>query len=158
VWIVNHPVVDLPAPAVYRFRVSYRWIGSNGQQLSSAVQTSSNCYQPELRADLLVRSLTVTSLASGNSAYVAVIGNRGLTAAGPVEVDLAGVGSAPQPQTLTSVGPKSTAKQRFVAPPCTPGATLTVTVDPSHTIDEYDFANNTLTMPCPASSSPSSSG
>jgi hypothetical protein len=153
VWIVNHPVVDLPAPAVYRFRVSFRWIGSNGQQPSTAVLSSSNCYQPELRADLLVRSLTVTPLASGNSAYVATIGNRGLTAAGPVEVDLAGVGSTTQAQTLSSVGPKSSARQRFVAPACTPGATLTVTVDPSHTIDEYSFADDTLTMPCPSSTS-----
>jgi CARDB len=151
VWIVNHPVVGLPAPATYRFRVSFRWIGSSGQQLSSAVQTSSNCYQPELRADLLVRSLTVTPLGSGKSAYVATIANRGQTAAGPVEVDLAGVGSVPQAQTLASVGPKSTTHERFVAPTCTPGANLAVTVDPSHTIDEYDFTNNVLTMPCPAS-------
>lgn len=153
VWIVNHPVVDLPAPATYRFRVSFRWLDSHGHQLSSAVQTSTNCYQPELRADLLVRSLTVTPAASGQSAYVAVIGNRGLTASGPVEVDLAGASSAPQAKTLGTVGPKSSARERFLAPACTPGATLTVTVDPSHTIDEFNFANNTLTMPCPASSS-----
>lgn len=155
VWIVNHPVVGLPAPATYRFRVSFRWLGSSGQQLSSAVRSSSNCYQPELRADLLVRSLTVTPLASGKAAYVATIGNRGLTAAGPVEVDLAGVGTTTQAQTLSSVGPKSSTRERFVAPACTPGANLAVTVDPSHTIDEYDFANNVLTMSCPA---PSSSG
>jgi CARDB len=152
VWIVNHPVVGLPAPATYRFRVSFRWIGSTGQQLSSAVLTSSTCYQPELRADLVVRSLTVTPLASGKSAYVAEIGNRGLTAAGPVEVDLAGADPATQAQTLASVGPKSSARERFVAPACTAGSDLTVTVDPSHTIDEYDFANNVFTMPCPASS------
>jgi hypothetical protein len=151
VWIVNHPVVGLPAPATYRFRVSFRWLGSSGQQLSSAVQTSSSCWQPELRADLLVRSLTVTPLGSGQSSYVAVIGNRGLTAAGPVEVDLAGVTAAKQAQTLASVGPKSSARERFVAPTCTPGANLAVTVDPSHTIDEYDFANNVLTMACPSS-------
>jgi hypothetical protein len=151
VWIVNHPVVGLPAPATYRFRVSFRWLGASGQQLSSAVQTSPTCWQPELRADLLVRSLTVTPLGSGQSSYVAVIGNRGLTAAGPVEVDLAGVGNAQQAQTLGSVGPRSSARERFVAPACTPGANLAVTVDPSHTIDEYDFTNNVLTMPCPAS-------
>jgi CARDB len=150
VWIVSHPVVGLPAPATYRFRVTFRWTGSNGQQLSSAVQTSSNCYQPELRADLLVHSLTVTPLGSGKSAYVATIANRGQAAAGPVEIDLAGVGSAPLAQTLASVGPKSSVHERFVAPACTPGANLAVTVDPSHTIDEYDFANNVLTMACPA--------
>lgn len=150
VWIVNHPVVGLPAPATYRFRVSFRWLGSSGQQLSSAVQSSPSCWQPELRADLLVRSLTVTPVGSGQSAYVAEIANRGLTAAGPVEVDLAGAAATTQAQTLGSVGPRSTARERFVAPSCTPGASLAVTVDPSHTIDEYDFANNVLTMSCPA--------
>jgi hypothetical protein len=151
VWIVNHPVVGLPAPASYRFRVSFRWTGSSGRQLSSAVLTSSTCFQPELRADLYVHSLTVTPLSSGKAAYVATIGNRGLTAAGPVEVDLAGAGTTTQAQTLGSVGPKSSARQRFVAPACTPGANLAVTVDPSHTIDESDFTNNVLTMACPAS-------
>ena len=155
VWIVNHPVVGLPAPATYRFRVTFRWTGSSGQQLSSAVQTSSTCYQPELRADLYVHSLTVTPLSSGKSAYVATIGNRGLTAAGPVEVDLGGAGTPAQAQTLASVGPRSSAHQRFVAPACIPGANLAVTVDPSHTIDESNFANNALTIPCPA---PSPSG
>jgi CARDB len=155
VWIVNHPVVDLTAPATYRFRVRFRWSGSSGQTLSTADQTSSTCYQPELRSDLVVRSLTVTPMASGNDAYVAEIGNRGLTPAGPVEVDLAGVSSAPLAQTLGSVGARSSARERFVAPPCTAGASLTVTVDPSQTTDEYDFTNNTLTVPCP---SPSASG
>jgi hypothetical protein len=151
VWIVNHPVVDLPAPATYRFRVSFRWIGSNGQQLSTAVQSSANCYQPELRADLLVRSLSVTPLASGDAAYVAQVRNRGLTAASPVEVDLAGAASSTQSATVDFVGPRSTVRQRFVAPLCTPGSTVTVTVDPAHTVDEYNFANNTLTVPCPPS-------
>src|SRR5437588_3581577 len=32
VWIVNHPVVDLPAPATYRFRVTFRWTDANGEK------------------------------------------------------------------------------------------------------------------------------
>ena len=155
VWIVNHPVVDLSAPATYRFRVSFRWFGSNGDQLSSVARSSSNCYQPELRADLRVRSLTATPLPSGDDAYVAMISNRGLTAAGPVEVDLAGVGNGTHAQSLGTVGPRSSARQRFVAPPCTAGNSVTVTVDPSHTIDESNFANNALTIRCPV---PSPSG
>jgi len=152
VWIVNHPVVDLGAPATYRFRVTFRWTDSQGQQLGSAVQTSPNCYQPELRADLLVRSITVTPVASGQDAYVATIANHGQTAAGPVEVDLAGSAGAPLAATVPSVGARSTAQHRFVAPACTAGSSVTVTVDPSHTIDEYNFANNALTIPCPAQS------
>ena len=155
VWIVNHPVVALDAPATYRFRVAFRWTGSNGQSLGNAVQSSPNCRQPELRADLLVRSVSVTPLASGQDAYDAVIANRGKTAAGPVEVDLAGAGPS-QAATVGSVAPKSTARHRFVAPACTPGSSITVTVDPSHTIDESTFSNNALTVTCPAP--PSSAG
>lgn len=158
VWIVNHPVVDLGAPATYRFRVSFRWIDAHGDQLGSAVQTSPNCWQPELRADLLVRSITVTPLASGQDAYLATIANRGQTAAGPVEVDLAGTSAgtgAPLAATVPPVAARSMARHRFVAPACTPGSSLTVTVDPSHTIDESDFSNNALTIPCPAPSSSS---
>jgi hypothetical protein len=151
VWIVNHPVVNLAAPSTYRFRVSFRWLGSSGQQLgSTAVLSSGNCYQPELRADLLVRSLTVTALPSGQDTYVAEISNRGRTGAGPFSVELAGAGTTVQTATVARLGPRSSTFQRFVAPACTAGGSVTVTVDPAHTVDEYDFANNALTVPCPA--------
>ena len=159
VWIVNHPVVDLSAPATYRFRVSFRWMDPGGQQLQTAVQTSPNCWQPELRADLVVRSVTVTPQSSGQDAYVATIANKGQTAVGPVEVDLAGAGAgagsgSPLAATVSSVAARSTTRHRFVGPACTPGSILTVTIDPSHTIDEYDFTDNALTIsyPVPGSS------
>jgi hypothetical protein len=152
IWIVNHPVVDLPAPATYRFRVSFRWTGSQGQQLGGAVLTSPSCYQPELRADLLVRSLTVTPLGSGQDSYTAVIANRGVTSAGPAEVDFAGAGPSLE-ATIASIGGRSLARHSFVAPACTAGGTLTVTIDPLHAVDESNFANNVLTIPCPAPSS-----
>ncbi len=155
VWIVNHPVVQLSAPAAYKFRVGYRWIGSQGQTVGTATQTSPTCYQPELRADLLVRSLSVTPITSGPSAgqwaYVAQVANRGVTGAGPVEVEFAIGNSAPVPATVAWVGAKSSVRQRFVAAPCASGTTLTVTVDPNQSIDEYDYANNALTIACPAS-------
>jgi len=153
VWILNHPVVDLAAPATYKYRVTFKWIGAQGQTLGTAVQPSPTCYQPELRADLLVRSLSVTAITSGAAAgewaYTAQIANRGLTGAGPVGVVFAATGSVPVPATVAWVGAKSSTRQRFVAPPCTAGSTLTVTVDPMQTIDEYDYANNVLTMVCP---------
>jgi hypothetical protein len=30
VWVVNKPVVNLPGPALYRFRVTFRWLGARG--------------------------------------------------------------------------------------------------------------------------------
>ena len=157
IWIVNHPVVDLSGPATYKYRVSFKWLGTQGQTLSTETALSPTCYQPELRADLLVKSLSMAAITTGpnagKTAYTAVIGNRGLTGAGPIEVDLTNGTAAPRPATLASVGPKSTARQRFVAAPCAPGSTLTVTVDPTQSIDEYDYANNALTMTCPAAPS-----
>ncbi len=154
VWILTHPVVNLAAPATYKFRVTFRWLGSDGQTLGTAMQSSTPCYQPELRADLLVRSLSVNPITSGasagQSAYVAVIANRGMTGAGPVPVEFADGASAPVSGKIGWVGPRSLARERFVARACTAGTTLTVTVDPMHTLDEYDFANNVLTMACPA--------
>jgi CARDB len=152
VWILNHPVVDLAAPATYRFRVTFRWIGAQGQRLATAVQTTAGCYQPETRADLLVRSVTAGAVTSGQSAqdYTAVIANRGQTGAGPFQVVLAGAGSGTETATVAWLAPHSTVREQFVAPACSAGTNLSVTVDPAHTIDEYDFANNTLAVACPA--------
>jgi CARDB len=152
VWILSHPVADLAAPATYRFRVSFRWIGAQGQRLATAVQTTAGCYQPEMRADLLVRSLNVgaASPQSGQQTYTAVIANRGETGAGPFQVALAGAGSTPTTATVAWLAPHSTVREQFVAPACGAGTNLVVTVDPAHTIDEYDFLNNTLTTACPA--------
>ena len=135
----------------------------HGQTLGTAMQSSTPCYQPEMRADLLVRSLSVTPITSGasagQSAYIAVINNRGLTGAGPVPVAFADGASAPMSGDDRLGGPKSSARERFVAPACTRRRpTLTVTVDPTQTIDEYDYANNALTMACPAAPRPTPSG
>jgi hypothetical protein len=64
---------------------------------------------------------------------------------------LAGDGAAPQTATVAGIAAHSVVRQRFVAPACTPGTSLTVTADPAHTIDEYNFANNSLALTCPAS-------
>jgi hypothetical protein len=154
VWILNHPVVNLAAPATYKFRVTFKWTGAQGQTLGTATQSSPTCYQPELRADLLVRSLSVSSIsagpAAGQWAYTAEIENRGLTGAGPVGVEFVDAASAPIPATVAWVGSKSSVRHRFVAPACAAGSMLTVTVDPTQSIDEYDYANNALTLACPA--------
>lgn len=160
VWVVNHPVVNLYGPAAYKFRVTFRWLGSSGQVLSTAVQSSPACYQPELRPDLVVRSLTVKPVTPGSSAgqdaYTATIANRGLSAAGMFVAEFINGNGASQTASVPPLGAKSSTRQRFVAPPCVPGTTLTVMVDPAHTVDEYDLENNTLTVKCPSSASPNS--
>ena len=45
-WVVRKPVVNLPAPAVYRFRVSFVWLGPGGGVIGPQTLLSPRCYQP----------------------------------------------------------------------------------------------------------------
>lgn len=44
-WVLNKPVVNLPAPAAYRLRVSFRWLGAGGV-IGTATRLSPICHQP----------------------------------------------------------------------------------------------------------------
>jgi hypothetical protein len=45
-WEVKKPVVNLPAPAVYRFRVSFLWLGSSRDTIGFLTLLSQTCRQP----------------------------------------------------------------------------------------------------------------
>jgi len=154
VWNVQQKVRNLPAPARYRYRVRFRWTGAGGRVLHEATQLSPVCYEPELRPDLLVRSLTVKPIAAQASedSYTAVIANRGLTAAGPFDVELTLAAAAPQSQNVPRLAPHASRRETFTGPACTRGSPVTVTVDPTREVDDYDRANNSLTVTCPAAS------
>ena len=70
-------VVDLKAPATYRLRAIFRWLGAHDKVLGTTVRTSPSCYQPELRPDLQVKTITVEAVPGNADAneYVAVIRN-----------------------------------------------------------------------------------
>ena len=55
---------------------------------------------------------------------------------------------------MTWLGPRANAREDIEAPACTPGSLLTMIVDPSGAIDDYDRANNTLTVSCPSPTQP----
>ena len=148
VWTVIKQVVDLKAPATYRLRAVYRWIGAHNKVLGTMSRTSPSCYEPELRPDLQVKTISVEAVASNPSAnlYVAVIRNRGATAAGPFQVQFID-GSVVKSRSVTSLAPHATIHQRFLGPLCTSGP-ATVTADPVDAVDDYDRANNSLTVTC----------
>jgi hypothetical protein len=148
VWTLIKQVVDLKAPATYRFRVYYRWLGSHGQVLGSTVRTSQTCYQPELRPDLQVRTVhveAVTGNASQNE-YVAVIRNAGATAAGPFEVQFID-GQLVKTRSLSGLAAHTTIRERFIGPVCASG-TATVTADPVDAVDDFNRTNNSLHVTC----------
>jgi hypothetical protein len=153
VWNVNKPVVDLTAPATYRFRVTFRWTGAGGRLLGSVVRYSQRCTQTELRPDLAVRSIAVGPIAArpNRDVYIAQIANLGASAAGPFEVLFApGDGSPAKTRTVANLGAHRAVRVTFVGPLCSAGGAPTITADPNNQVDDSDRSNNVLTATCPA--------
>jgi hypothetical protein len=156
VWVLDHPVANLPAPATYYYTVTFRWTGAHGKLLATDVRTSARCFQPELRPDLAVTEIDIAPDPAHPKLdeYTVTIGNLGLTAAGPFDVQFTSPdGSAPKTHTIVKLGPKAKRQEVFVGPACTAQNAPTITVDPTHQIvDDLTPDNETLTVPgaCPA--------
>ncbi len=154
VWVVNHPVADLPAPAVYRYRVAFRWTGARGRVLAIRTRQSTACVQPELRPDLLVRSITVAPIPGRPRlvSYTAQIRNAGATAAGMFQVGFSsGDGLVSKVHLVGRLAARTTRRVTFVGPTCTAGTAPTIKIDPL-AVEDLDPADNALTVPpaCPA--------
>jgi hypothetical protein len=154
VWIVNKVVRNLTAPAHYRFQVSFRWFGAHKKILGTVTRQSPSCWQPELRPDLAVKSLTVSAAPKhpNRDLYRVVIANHGVTAVGPFQVEIAfATSTTPSFRTFPGLGAHSLLSFSFAGPLCTTANAPTVTVDPSLSIDDYNLSNNRLIATCPAS-------
>ncbi len=160
VWILNKQVVDLAAPAVYRFRVTFRWRGPHGRLLRTVTRLSPRCAQPELRPNLLVRRIDVQPAAKpGRSVYVATIANSGATAAGPFQVLFSpGSGLPAQTRQVAGLGPGASTKLRFTGPACPAGSSPTVTVDPAEQVDDFNRADNAMSVVCPTATAAAGAG
>lgn len=154
-WRLNKAVFNLDAPAQYRLRVTFRWLGANGQVLGTAVRLSPLCRQPELRPDLLVQSLTVAPdpVHPRLYQYTAVIADNGATGAGPFQVLFTpGDQAPPVIRTVTFLGAHQKREMTFEGTACDPADPPTLTVDSADQIDDYDRTNNEMTALCPATS------
>jgi CARDB len=152
VWELDKVVSNLEAPAGYRFRVTFRWLGAHDKVLATAVSESASCAQRELRPDLLVRSVSVTAIPGKpqNHRYTVVIADRGASGAGPFQVLFTpGDGSAPQTRTVARIDAHSSLRLTFVGPLCDAGSPPTVVADSTDEVDDYDRDNNALTVTCP---------
>jgi hypothetical protein len=153
IWILNKQVVDLVAPASYRFKVAFRWIEARGRVLATLVRETPVCAQPELRPDLLVQAVKVSAdpTSASRENYTATIRNRGATAAPAFRVLFTPGGSAPaKVHLLSGLAAHSSTQVSFRGPLCSSTAPPTITVDPNKQVDDYDRANNEVTVSCPA--------
>jgi hypothetical protein len=158
IWRLNKTVIDLDAPATYRFRVTFRWTGALGKVLGTAVRYTRTCTQRELRPDLLVSTITVTPVAGhpDQDLYTAEIADQGATGAGPFEVLFApGDSSAPITRTVPFLRAGESRSLSFVGPTCDATSPPTVTVDATSEVDDDDRANNTMAAVCPVATTPS---
>jgi hypothetical protein len=156
VWKVPFPVADLAAPATYRLEVSFRWLGQHGAVLATATRLTHTCWQPELRPDLTVPSLTVTPSQSrpGADVFSAPVRNTGATGTGPFDVRLTythGQQPVAKDRKLVRLGPYSGTSIVFDGLACDPGTNVTLTADPMHAVDVSSRSAASLTVSCPAS-------
>jgi hypothetical protein len=151
VWKLYHPVADLPAPANYRLQAEFRWIGTHGRVIGGQVRVSKTCYQPELRPDLDAVSFGAQSIPAHpkRSEYTAVISNKGLTAAGPFQIQFT-FGTTVTDRTLKHLGAHQHKTFTFSGPGCDVSAAATMTLDPDQQVDDYNRTNNSITATCPA--------
>lgn len=150
-FIFHKPIADLTtAPAYYRFRVTFRWTGAHGRVLGSIVRESPACFQPELRPDLRVASISVQPNPNNpkRDIYSALIRNAGASAAGPFELQFID-GSLVRTKTVQLLDAHSRTVATFVGPLCNSSAPPMVTADPTDQIDDFNRANNSLTATCP---------
>lgn len=157
VWRRAKPVYNLAVPYTYQFRVTFRWTGAHGKVLGMATHYSRTCHQQELRPDLTVTSINITPIAGHpkKELYTAVVANKGVTGAGPFQVQFVpGDGSAPISTTVPYLGAGKTRTLSFTGPLCNATSPPTVTADSASQVDDFNRANNQLSAVCPATPSP----
>jgi hypothetical protein len=153
IWELTKAVSNLDAPASYRFRVTFRWLGVHGKVLATATGQSAACTQRELRPDVLVRSVAVTAIPRKphKQRYTAVIANSGASGAGPFQVLFTpGDGSPSQTHTVAHIPAHSSRRLSFVGPLCTAASPPTIVADSADQVDDSDRDNNAMTVTCPA--------
>jgi hypothetical protein len=151
VWNVIKQVVDLKAPATYRFKVSFRWLGPHGNVLGTAVKTSATCFQPELRPDLQVKTIGVQAVAGHPNVdeYVALIRNNGASHTGAFDVRFTD-GAVVKTRSVADLESHASMKEYFVGPSCATGM-ANITADPGNQVDDLNRANNSLNVVCSGS-------
>lgn len=158
-WVTSDPgrqgfvftkrVEALTAPAAYRATVTFRWLDARGHVQKTLTRTTPVCEQPDPRADLVLASLSATAIAGGQAAYSITVENDGLAEADPFAVTLTVGGKVSNPLTLGPIAPGAQATGSLAAPRCTPGSTITVTLDVAGTVDESVESDDVIERSCP---------
>jgi CARDB len=145
------PIQNLPAPATYFVKVSYRWLRGAGRIVARTTRNTATCLQPDLRPDLRVAGLAGVRPAAGNRfVYRVIVSNAGRSPAAPFDI-VAKVGGGPQepPVTVLTLAAGERRVVEVTGPRCVPGGPASMALDPDDRVDESNERNNELTLICP---------
>jgi len=146
----------LEVPAAYRFHVTFHWLDDDGAVTREASRNTGVCRQPDLRPDLVLRSVTVAPSTSspGLVRYAVTVGNEGGSTVARATVTatfLSPAGPSPHRRNVRELAPGDTVVITFTGPGCAAGdAPPSFVADPANTIEETDETNNALAAVCPA--------
>ena len=145
-FVFTKRVTGLPVPASYRALVRFAWLAADGTTRKSASARTAACRQPDLRPNLVPRTLTAALdlQQPGLAVYTLVVRNTGRSAASPFSVHV-GSGSA-------EVGELAPGEQRdvqVVAPACLPLVSIVVRVDADRRVEESAERGNGIRRQCP---------
>ena len=134
-------------PGLYRAVVRYRWYARAGQIVRTARRTTGTCVQPDPRPDLRAGLLGGTLSPGATTArYALAVSNPGRSAAGPFDVQIAGVRT-----TVAALAAGAETTVTVDAPPCAPGETVSIVLDPGRQVDEADESDDSVQRACPLS-------
>jgi CARDB len=147
-FVFTRRVDALMAPASYRAQITFRWSDRKGRALRTTTRTSTPCVQPDARPDLVLGGLEIAPNGTDQAIYTLSVSNDGRSAAGAFTVTLTVDGTVLPPLTLGPLGAGERRQGAIAGARCSPGSTVTVTVDAGGTVDESDEADDVVGRPC----------
>ena len=143
------PIQNLPAPATYRVKVTFRWLDAEGVPYARTARFTTTCFQPDRRPDLrIVAFARPVRVGTGDFVYRVTLGNAGRTTSRDFDSVLT-VGGLPRP--AVNIAGMAPGERRIVdlhGPRCEPGATARVELDPDNRVDEASETNNSRSITC----------
>jgi hypothetical protein len=139
-FISERRITKLVGPSYYRALVRFRWIDADGDVVARARARSRACWQPDHRANIKLRELSV----EGKGAYVVLVANTGRSATGAFDLEVTGL----EP-IVVDLAPGEERLIEAAGPECQPGVLVTATADPLDLVDERNELDNTVTRRCP---------
>jgi hypothetical protein len=147
---IDKGVDNLQAPAGYRLRVGFRWYGPGGKILRTAFRRTRVCSEPDVRPNLLVKSVFVEPPTTDGQPwhYTVVVRNVGETDAGPFNVGYSAPGAPAQILPIAGLPAATQTRVTFTGAPCQTAYPPTFTADVSNQVDESAETDNLDTATC----------